>query len=170
MSENDWQLWRSFIAMSQQLSRELDRQLQRDAGISQADFGVLSMLTDAPERRLRTGELAEFLGWEKSRVSHQVTRMEARGLVERSECDTDARGTWIGITADGRRTLLSATREHMGAIRSLFLDQLDDGDRRSLETVSERVLDTISPPACDIADEKGMLADRGERPSRVPAA
>ncbi|MES1169668.1 MAG: MarR family transcriptional regulator, partial [Leifsonia sp.] len=67
VSDEDWGLWRGFVAMHRQLSRELDRQLQRDAGISQADFSVLVVLSEAPDRRLRTGELAELLAWEKSR-------------------------------------------------------------------------------------------------------
>jgi len=64
----------------------------RDAGISQADFIVLGRLSEAPDRRLRTGELAELLAWEKSRVSHQLKRMVQRGLVTREECGDDARG------------------------------------------------------------------------------
>ena len=106
LSDEDWGLWRDFVAMHRHLARELDRQLQRDAAISQADFSVLLVLSEAPDRKLRTGELAELLAWEKSRVSHQVARMESRGLLERTECDTDGRGTWVGLTNEGRRTLL----------------------------------------------------------------
>src|SRR6185369_9061732 len=96
---------------------EQDWQLQRDAGISQADFSVLIRLSESNGQRLRTGELAELLAWEKSRVSHQVTRMEARDLLERTECDTDGRGTWVGLTDEGRRVLESASGDHAGAIR-----------------------------------------------------
>lgn len=161
-SERDWALWRDFVGMHQQLARELDRQLQRDAGISQADYGVLIVLSEAPDRRLRTGELAELLGWEKSRVSHQVTRMETRGLLDRTDCDTDGRGTWIELTADGRRTLLSATRGHSEAIRELFLAQLEPGELEAIAHASRRVLDHINPAACELAEEKGMLPARAD--------
>ncbi|CAN5160539.1 MarR family winged helix-turn-helix transcriptional regulator [soil metagenome] len=164
VSENDWQLWRDFMAMHQQLARELDRQLQRDAGISQADWSVLHVLSDVPDRKLRTGELAELLAWEKSRVSHQVTRMEARGLLERSDCDTDGRGTWVGLTTEGRRTLLGAMSEHALAIRQLFFDNLGDTEKSAISEASRRILDHINPAACDIADDKGMTTStRGGR-------
>jgi DNA-binding MarR family transcriptional regulator len=169
VSESDWQLWRDFNAMHQQLARELDRQLQRDAGISQADWVVLRVLSEAPDRRLRTGELAELLAWEKSRVSHQVTRMEARGLLERTECDTDGRGTWVGLTSDGRRTLLGAMSEHALAIRQLFFDNLAESEKSAISEASRRILDHINPEACEIADEKGMTPSSG-RSRRVSAA
>ena len=112
LSDQDWAVWRDFMSMSGQLSRELDRRLQADAGISHADYSVLVVLQQASDHQLRTGELAELLAWEKSRVSHQVARMEARALVSRRECDTDGRGTWIEPTAEGRRVLLGAMRNH----------------------------------------------------------
>lgn len=150
ISEQEWGLWRGFVTMHRHLSRELDRQLQRDAGISQADFIVLGRLSEAPDRRLRTGELAELLAWEKSRVSHQVTRMEARGLVERTECDTDGRGTWVGVTAEGRRTLISSTRDHAAKIQELFFDELTADEQRVLHDVTRRVMERMNPPACEI--------------------
>ena len=95
------------------------------------------MLSEAPDRKLRTGELAELLAWEKSRVSHQVARMEARGLLERTECDTDGRGTWVGLTDEGRRILLGSMREHAAAIREPVLRQPAAGregrDRRGVD-------------------------------------
>ena len=162
ITEHEWGLWRGFVTMQRHLARELDRQLQHDAGISQADFIVLGRLSEAPDRRLRTGELAELLAWEKSRVSHQVTRMEARGLVERTECDTDGRGTWVGITTEGRRTMVGATRDHAERIRELFFDELTDDEKAVLHDVTRRVMERINPPACEI---DGALAR-----DTVPAA
>jgi DNA-binding MarR family transcriptional regulator len=168
VSDEDWGLWRDFVAMHRHLARELDRQLQRDAAISQADFSVLVVLSEAPDRKLRTGELAELLAWEKSRVSHQVARMESRGLLERTDCDTDGRGTWVGLTNEGRRTLLGATREHSAAIRTLFFDNLHQAEKAAIAGVSARILEHINPEACDIEDEKGMSGPR--RASRTSAA
>lgn len=161
ITEQEWGLWRGFVTMHRHLSRELDRQLQRDAGISQADFIVLGRLSDAPDRRLRTGELAELLAWEKSRVSHQVTRMEARGLVERTECDTDGRGTWVGVTTEGRRTLLAATRDHAAKIRELFFAGLSDDERDVLHDITRRVMERMNPPACEIDGALAAQRDAG---------
>ena len=136
----DWRLWRSLRSMNEQLSRELDRQLQRDAGISQADYGILVSLFEAPDRRLRTGELGDLLSWEKSRVSHQVARMETRGLVERVVCDSDGRGTWVTLTVEGKRAFLGAVREHAVAIRELFFDELEPEEKEIMLRAVDRVL------------------------------
>lgn len=160
LSAQDWAVWRDFMTMSSQLARELDRRLQSDAGISHADYSVLLMLQQASDHQVRTGELAELLAWEKSRVSHQVARMEARDLVVRSECDTDGRGTWIAPTHEGRRVLLGAMRNHNRAIRDLFIDVLHDEQRAAISDASLQVLDRLSPEACEIAEAKGMPTGR----------
>jgi DNA-binding MarR family transcriptional regulator len=146
----DWQLWRAVRSMNEQLSRELDRQLQRDSGISQADYGILIALFESPDRKLRTGELGEILSWEKSRVSHQVARMEARGLVERLVCDSDGRGTWVSLTTDGKRAFLSAVREHASAIRDLFLDELTPDEKAVMLAATSRVLAKLNA-VCETA-------------------
>lgn len=143
VSEEEWAVWRRFYAMRRQLDRALEDQLQRDAGISAADYEILLALFTSRDRRLRSRDLVERLGWEKSRISHQVTRMESRGLVERSECEDDLRGTWIGLTVDGRRATLGAMREHTTTIRELFFDVLTEGELAALGSTSERVLEAI---------------------------
>jgi DNA-binding MarR family transcriptional regulator len=154
VTDEDWQLWREFVTMHRHLARELDRQLQRDAGISQADFSVLIRLSEASGQRRRTGELAELLAWEKSRVSHQVTRMESRGLLERTECATDGRGTWVGLTVEGERVLREASADHAATIRSLFFDQLREPEKAALGEASRRILDNLNPEACAIATDE----------------
>jgi len=152
VSPAEWGAWRDFLAMRRQLDRELERQLQRDAGLSTADYGILNTLAEAPDRRLRGRDLGELLAWEKSRVSHQVSRMQARGLVERQDCPEDARGTWIGITPEGRRTLLRATRDHGATLRRFFFDVLEPEELEVLSRISKRVLGAIDPPACTMIE------------------
>jgi DNA-binding MarR family transcriptional regulator len=139
IDEAEWALWHDFATMHRDLTRELDRRLQRDAGISQGDYGVMLTLFTAPDRRLRPGELGEAIGWEKSRLSHQLTRMVARGLVERVECDTDGRGSWVVLTRAGRLALLGAMRDHASSIRSLFLDVLEPDEKRAIAAAAARV-------------------------------
>jgi DNA-binding MarR family transcriptional regulator len=82
--------------------------------------------------------------------------MESRGLLERTECDTDGRGTWVALTGEGHRTLAGSMREHAAAIRSLFFDNLQQGEKAAIAGVSTRIIEQISPDACELADEKGM--------------
>jgi len=145
VSADEWETWRSFAAMRRKLDLALERQLQRDANISAADYGVLLALFEAPGRQLRGRELGERLSWEKSRVSHQVTRMERRGLVERRECQTDLRGSWVGLTNDGTRAVLGAMRDHAATLRRYFFDVLDPAELDAFKAISERVVDVIDP-------------------------
>ena len=85
---------------------------------------MLVALTDQADGRLRLFEIAELLGWEKSRVSHQIARMVERGLVEKVRCDTDRRGSFVTPTTEGRRAIRSAAPGHVAAVRELFVDRL----------------------------------------------
>ncbi|PZQ89073.1 MAG: MarR family transcriptional regulator [Leifsonia xyli] len=143
VSPEDWALWRDYFRGGRELVTALDRRLQDDAGISHPEFLLMMSLSRAPERSLRTGELADELTWEKSRVSHQVTRMEARGLVARRECETDARGVWVELTPAGSRLLLEATRDHTDAIREWFFDLLDEDERRVLGAIAKRMRENL---------------------------
>ena len=152
VDDAEWALWDDFGAMYVQLARELDRRLQRDAGISQGDYGIMLALFRSPDRRLRPGPLGEQIGWEKSRLSHQLTRMVGRGLVERVECDTDGRGSVIVLTNAGRLAMLRAMRDHAVAIRTLFLDVLEPDEKRALADASARVLERLAE--VDHAEER----------------
>jgi DNA-binding MarR family transcriptional regulator len=152
VSADEWDAWRSFVSMRRRLDLALERQLQHDAGISAADYGVLLALFEAPGRQLRARELGERLSWEKSRVSHQVSRMQNRGLVERRECDTDARGTWVGLTNDGTRAVLGAMRDHATTLRKYFFDVLSPEELAAIHSASTRVLDVIDPELCETLD------------------
>ncbi len=152
VDEAEWALWDGFGAMHARLARELDRRLQRDAGISQGDYAVMLALFRAPDRRLRPGVLGEQIGWEKSRLSHQLTRMAGRGLVERVECDSDGRGTEVVLTRAGRLAMLRAMRNHATAIRTLFLDVLEPHEKRAIADASARVLERLAETDARDAD------------------
>ena len=149
----EWAVWRSFHSMRRELDLVLERELQRDAHVSGPDYEILITLFEAPERQLRARELSARLGWEKSRLSHQVTRMVARELLERAECDTDGRGTWIALTTKGRLATLGAVRAHALTIRRLFFDVLNESELDALGAISARVLDAIEPTGCAEVDE-----------------
>lgn len=136
-------MWRSFLRMQGKLSASLNRQLQSDSKMSVSDFAVLVSLTDVPDERLRVTELANALEWEKSRVSHQITRMERRGLVRRVECTTDGRSAFVLLTDCGRASIEAAAPKHVETVRRLFIDQLSTDDVAMLADVTSRVLDQL---------------------------
>src|SRR5512134_1046964 len=117
LDEREQAAWRGLLTMHAQLQARLSRALQRDAGLSDADYGVLVALSEAPDDRLRIFQLGRFLQWEKSRLSHHLRRMEARGLVERRECDTDRRGAYVVLTARGRAAVEAAAPGHVAEVR-----------------------------------------------------
>jgi DNA-binding MarR family transcriptional regulator len=140
LDEAEWTMWRGFVAMRRSLDRALEQRLQSDAGISAADFDVLASLACAEDLRLRAGALAGALGWEKSRISHQVSRMAARGLVERAECPSDARGTWVVLSESGAEALDAARPGYADVLRRTFFGPLSDAERAAVRSLAERVL------------------------------
>ena len=152
VTDEEWDVWRAFGRMRVQLDRALADRLEANAGISSSDYVVLLVLSEAPERRMRAARMADVMGWEKSRLSHQLTRMEQRGLVQRTDCDDDLRGKWVVLTNDGRRAVLKAMRDHNRAIREYFFDVVSDDEQAVLRRLSDRVLGAIDPEVCNEDD------------------
>ncbi|MFD0327406.1 MarR family winged helix-turn-helix transcriptional regulator [Streptacidiphilus monticola] len=145
MDAEDWEFWDTWMRAQRLLARELERGLQRDCDISKAEFSVLVTLWQAVGRELRVGELSESLGWDKSRVSHQLTRMEKRGLVKRTQYGADGRRAGIGLTSEGRRAAQSAILVHGGNIRRHFLDSLTPEQASAIRAWSEQTADRLEP-------------------------
>ena len=144
LEPEEWDLWDTWMRAQRVLVRELDRGLQRDCGISKAEFSVLVTLQQAPGREMRVGDLVDSLGWEKSRVSHQLTRMENRGFVAQTESGASGRRTRIGLTATGGRVVQAAILAHGANIRRYFLDSLTPDQATTIRTWSEQVIDRIA--------------------------
>jgi DNA-binding MarR family transcriptional regulator len=133
-------LWRGYLRMNTELHSRLNRHLVRETGLSAADYEVLVNLSEAPDGRRRAFELRDSMQWEQSRLSHHLTRMERRGLVEREECTTDGRGAVIAITAAGRTAIEDAAPDHVAEVRRLFIDVLTPAQRRALAAISATVI------------------------------
>jgi DNA-binding MarR family transcriptional regulator len=147
--------WRAFLRMRRALERGLDRQLLAESGLSAADYQVLVPLSEAPSQELRARDLGRDADWERSRLSHQLRRMESRGLIERRECPTDARGTIIVLTASGAAAIKEAAPAHVDWVRRNFIDLLDREELACLHGVSERILDNLAASSCSPCDEAG---------------
>jgi DNA-binding MarR family transcriptional regulator len=130
-------------------------QLSKEQGISAADYAVMVPLSEAPNGQLRTKDLGVALGWDRSRTSHQVTRMVKRGLVFRESCEDDARGSVVGLTAAGRTAIENAAPNHVALVRQLFFDPLSDDELDALGEALNRMLAVIREYTAEQPSDEG---------------
>ena len=145
LDEDEQRTWRSFLAISELLYGQLDRQLQRDAGITHASYVVLAMLSEAPGRSLRMSELAALANSSPSRLSHAVARLEERGWIRREPAPADGRGTVAVLTDAGWDMLVATAPGHVEAVREHLFDRLTPEQVRALGEICAAVLDGLDP-------------------------
>jgi DNA-binding MarR family transcriptional regulator len=143
LSDEEQAAWRMWLAWSGLLQGQVGRDLLAETGLSAADYQVLVSLSEAPDRRLRMNELAARTDWSKSRLSHQFARMEARGLVTRAECPSDARGTFAVLTDRGMDEIIRAAPFHVESVRRHFIDLLSPEELKQLRAIAMKVLDHL---------------------------
>lgn len=140
LDQRELRAWQRLQQMHLRLDGELARQLAAESGLPYSDYVVLVALTEQPDGRLRLFELARILGWEKSRLSHHISRMEGRGLVAKEQCDRDRRGAYVVVTKRGRKEIEAAAPGHVAAVRRLFIDRLTPEQLDAIAAAAERVL------------------------------
>jgi DNA-binding MarR family transcriptional regulator len=140
LSDEQQAAWRSFVALLLRLPAALDTQLQRDAGITQFDYLVLSGLSEAPNRTLRMSELAAMASGSLSRLSHVVSRLEAKGWVRREPCAGDGRFINAVLTDAGWQKVLATAPGHVAAVRELLIGTLTREEFEQLGAISGKVL------------------------------
>ncbi|MBX7551731.1 MarR family transcriptional regulator [Streptomyces sp. NPDC004232] len=153
LEPEEWEFWDTWMRAQRLLTRELERGLQRDCDISKAEFSVLVTLWQAAGREMRVGELSEALDWDKSRVSHQLTRMEKRGFVNRTRYGADGRRAGIGLTTEGRRAAQNAILVHGGNIRRHFLDSLTPEQTSVIRAWSEQAAERLQSHRSETAGD-----------------
>jgi DNA-binding MarR family transcriptional regulator len=152
LDDREARAWRGFTRLRAELSARLSRDLASHSGLSEADYAVLVTLSEAEHDRVRAFELGRALGWEKSRLSHHLTRMAKRGLVTREECESDARGSFVVLTREGRATIEEAAPRHVEDVRRYLVDVLDEGQLEALAQISEKVLANLDADEGDRCD------------------
>ncbi|MCV7421085.1 winged helix-turn-helix transcriptional regulator [Mycobacterium yunnanensis] len=135
--------WLNYMSVYHRLEYEMNRHLQADCGLSFPDYTVMNALSTASGRRMRLSQLATMIGWERSRLSHHLQRMAARGLVDRVQSDTDGRATDAMLTDTGMRTLRTAAPKHVAWVRKVFFADLDDDQVEELGDLLDLVYGTI---------------------------
>ncbi len=139
LDDDEQRTWRAFIAVSRLLFEELDRELQRCAGIPHTYYEILVRLSEAPSRALRMSELADRTDSSRSRLTHAIDRLEERGWVRREECPTDRRGQMAVLTEAGISTLVAAAPIHVEGVRTHLFDQLTNEQVGQLRNITEAI-------------------------------
>jgi DNA-binding MarR family transcriptional regulator len=141
-------LWQSYRDLYRELTGALEARLVRNSGLSGADYALLHPLSVSECGVLRTRDLGRSIGWERSRLSHQVSRMEKRGLVVREECESDARGSMVRLTEAGRAAIEAAAPDHVEAVRGFVFDVLSREEQDTLASLLDRVLEGLAAKDC----------------------
>ena len=118
-------VWRDFIETTEVLRAQVAARMQRESGLSNGDYAVLLALSESPDMCLRSSLLALTIGWERSRLSHHLARMQQRGLIERRDTEGDNRGTEVALTRAGADAFRRASAPHLRDVRELFVDAFD---------------------------------------------
>ena len=145
LTDDEQRTWRSFVAATRLLFDQLDRELQRDAGMTHADYEILVRLSEAPSWRLRMSDLADASESSRSRLSHAVARLEERGWIRRQVCEEDGRGQLAILTDDGFVALEAAAPVHVESVRRHLFDQLSPQQVAAMRDIGETLLQHLSP-------------------------
>lgn len=144
LSDDEQRVWRDYLAMTNRLEAEMNRQLQRDCGLSLADYDVLVAVDEQPGCRINA--LGDRLGWEQSRLSHQLRRMADRGLVERTGAKDDRRAATVALTAQGRRALKAAAPGHAALVRETVFAGVTPTDLKAVGRWTRKVVEALTSP------------------------
>lgn len=152
LDDRESRAWRALHRMHADLTSVLARQLAADSDLTPADYAVLVTVSEAPGQRVRARDLCRQLQWERSRLSHQVSRMEARGSVRKEPCEGDARGFDVVLTAQGLAAIQDAAPGHAAAVRHCFADVLTPEQLDTLAGIAETVVAHIDAEHASVAD------------------
>ena len=145
LDEDERQMWLALSSVLFRLPAALDSQLQRDAGISHFEYGVLAGLSEAPDRTMRLSELAVWAEGSLPRLSQVITRMEKRGWVRRTPDPADGRYTLAILTDEGWSKIAATAPEHVETVRRLVFDQLTKAQVGQLRGICRRIMRGIDP-------------------------
>jgi DNA-binding MarR family transcriptional regulator len=151
LSAEQQSYWRAYIAATELLSDRLSRELQATHGLTLADYEILVRLSEADGRQLRMSQLAEVTLSSRSRLSHQIDRMEKAGLVRREACEHDRRGANAVLTEHGWDVLVKAAPTHVDGVREHLVDVLSDKEFAALGRALGKVADHLQSGSAAVA-------------------
>jgi DNA-binding MarR family transcriptional regulator len=138
-------VWREYIETAEALRSLLASRMQAESSLSLGDYQVLLALTEDSGATVRSSELAAKVGWERSRMSHHLGRMEKRGLIRREECAEDSRGANVLLTERGSKAFREGSRPHLQAVQQLFMAALSADQLAQLDQITAALRAHLSP-------------------------
>ncbi|WP_253859739.1 MarR family winged helix-turn-helix transcriptional regulator [Prauserella alba] len=160
LSDDEQRVWRAFREAVGMLNAHTETQLQHDAGMPQAYYEVLVELSESPDQVMRMSDLAVATRSSRSRLSHAVARMEAKGWVRREACPTDKRGAFAHLTPAGFEAIKAAAPGHVEAVRTAVFDQLTAEQVRMLGEISDAIRGGLRPRCPEV--ERRLAAEDGD--------
>ncbi|MET9292390.1 MarR family transcriptional regulator [Streptomyces sp. NPDC003077] len=131
LTDQEQRAWRTHLDVIRLLQHQMERDLQ-PFGLTNNDYEILVNLSEAEGRRMRMSDLAAATLQSKSRLSHQITRMENAGLVRRESCESDRRGLFAVLTDEGWETMRRVAPHHVSSVRKHFIDLFTPEDLAKL--------------------------------------
>ena len=143
LSQEQQRVWRRYLRLGRLLPARLSQELDASSGLTGAEYEVLVNLSETPDGRLRPFQLGEAMRWEQSRLSHQLSRMQRRGLVTRDACPSDGRGAFVALTEAGRHAIESAAPAHVAAVRKFVFDRLTEQEAEAFGQTCAKIIAAI---------------------------
>jgi DNA-binding MarR family transcriptional regulator len=121
------------------VSRGLDRELQRQAGLTLPEHHLLAIINEADSQGIRPTDLQLLSTLTKSGLTRAVDRLEALGLIASRVCPTDGRAQLLVLTAKGRQKLRRAAPDFFRSVARYFADHLTDRETEAISIALGRV-------------------------------
>lgn len=154
LNDEEQKLWRLILAATRKMDRTLDETLQADHELTSSEYSVLVSLSEAGDREMRLRDLCIALEWDRSRTSHQITRMDRKGLVAKVKCEGDARGVIVELTPEGERRLKQAVPAHVETVRRLVFDPMEP---EQADVLRDYLTAALNSGACDTTGDADAL-------------
>ena len=135
--------WRSWLTATTVLREQLSRELHESHGLTITDYEILVRLSESDQKSIRMSDLAKLTLLSRSRLSHQIDRMETAGLVSRVVCPDDRRGQLAVLTSAGMKALVAAAPDHVEGVRKHFVDVLTDAEYKALGSAAKKIADHL---------------------------
>lgn len=143
LSDLEFQAWSSFHALRNSLLPHLAKKLFENSGLTEAEYQVLIGIKSSKEQGIKSKDLSKFLGWDTTRLSHQIARMEEKKLIQKVNCAQDARSFYIKLSNKGKKIIDEVLPTQMFEVKKYFANALEENDLKNLIKISNSIISNL---------------------------